>query len=77
MKLIKQNKERKIEAWAVMNQNEENGHEGVLWFTRKDEERQALPLQIYSEEKQAERMAGREGLYKVVPCQIVIDEDLS
>jgi len=66
---------KKIKAWALMNHNEENGHEGILWFGEGAEIKEipSIPLMIFSDEKHAVSMASRRGDYKVVPVEIKIN----
>ena len=59
---------KKVKVYIVMNQDERNGHKGVLWFHLRDGD--VLPLQVYSEESQATKMAARKGLYKVLEAEL-------
>ena len=63
-------KQKIIKAWAVTNQDGRNGHGGILWHGEGHQDGDGLPLKIYSEKQQADKMASRKGLYKVVPVEI-------
>ncbi len=62
-----------IKAWAVMNDDERNGFDGILWFGEGDKGLGIIPLMIFSGEQQAIKMASRKEFYKAVPCEIKIN----
>lgn len=62
-----------IKAYAVMNLDESNGHEGILWFPVRDQRIDSIALQIYATFNEAVEMASR-GYHKVVPVEIHIKQ---
>ncbi len=65
-------KEKTIKAWAVMNQDERNGHFGILWHAEGHQTGNSMSLRIYAEEEEAIKIGNVRNGLKVVPVEIIL-----
>ena len=61
---------KKLKVFIVMNRDEHNGYGGVLWCSQRGEEKEFIPLAVFSDREQSTKMATRTDYYKVVEAEL-------